>query len=179
MSDERRIRELLEHILESNCDPEEACAECPELLPKVRKRLERMRNVENQIVAFFPSSDAEKNIPPIAPLASGALPQIVSYEVESILGRGGMGIVYRARHLKLNRTVALKMLLSGPYASPQEVARFIRESRAVAELQHPHIVQVHDVGDLDGRPYFTMEFVEGGKPRGRVGRESPTRQKSG
>ena len=79
-----------------------------------------------------------------------------------ILGYGWMGVVYTARHLKLNRIVALKMLLSGPYASPHEVARFVRESRAVAELQHPHIVQIHDVGELDGRPFFTMEFIEGG-----------------
>jgi WD40 repeat protein len=162
MSDEPRIRELLEQILESQCDPEEACAECPELLPRVRKRLELMRQIENQIDALFPSSDAEGHLAPIAPYTSGKLPQIDCYEVEGVLGRGGMGIVYRARHLKLNRIVALKMLLAGPYASPQEVARFLRESRAVAELQHPHIVQVHDVGDLDGRPYFTMEFVEGG-----------------
>ncbi len=73
-----------------------------------------------------------------------------------------MGVVYTARHVKLNRIVALKMLLAGPYASPQEVARFVQESQSVARLQHPNIVQIHDFGDLDGRPYFTMEFVDGG-----------------
>src|SRR5262245_13908502 len=91
-----------------------------------------------------------------------ALPQIPGYEVEAILGRGGMGIVYQARHLRLNRTVALKMLLAGVYAGPQDLARFLREAEAEASLRHPHIVQVHDVGEHEGRPYCTMEFVEGG-----------------
>jgi len=95
-------------------------------------------------------------------ISTSQLPEIEGYDVQSILGFGGMGVVYTARHLKLNRIVALKMLLAGPYASPKEVARFVRESQAVACLQHPNIVQVYDVGDLAGRPYFTMELVEGG-----------------
>src|SRR5258708_5601113 len=73
-----------------------------------------------------------------------------------------MGVVYRARHRKLNRMVALKMLLAGAYARPHEMARFLREAQAIAGLQHPHIVQGHDAGELEGRPYFTMEFVDGG-----------------
>src|ERR1700752_2034690 len=72
-----------------------------------------------------------------------------------------MGVVYKARHLKLNRTVALKMLLAGGYAGPRELERFKREAEAVAALQHPNIVQVHDAGEHDGFPYFTMELVEG------------------
>jgi serine/threonine-protein kinase len=82
--------------------------------------------------------------------------------VEAVLGRGGMGVVYQARHLRLGRTVALKMLLAGAYAGPPELARFQREAEAVACLRHANIVQVYDVGDHEGRPYFTMEFVEGG-----------------
>ncbi len=90
------------------------------------------------------------------------LPQIAGYEVLGMLGHGGMGVVYKAHHLKLNRDVALKMLLSGPYSRPQERARLMREAEAIARLQHPHIVQVHDVGELEGHPYFTMELLEGG-----------------
>src|SRR5262249_40478652 len=90
------------------------------------------------------------------------LPVITGYEVESILGRGGMGVVFKARHVKLNRVVAVKMLLAGAYAGVEELARFRREAEAVAALRHPNIVQIHDAGEVGGRPYFTMEYVEGG-----------------
>ena len=73
-----------------------------------------------------------------------------------------MGVVFRARHLRLNRIVALKMALAGAYTSPHERERFQREAEAVAGLRHPNVVQIHDVGDSDGRPYYTMEFVDGG-----------------
>src|SRR5262249_3105913 len=76
--------------------------------------------------------------------------------------RGGMGVVYKAWHRRLNRAVALKMLLAGPFARPEELERFLRESEAVAGLRHANIVLVYEAGDVDGRPYFTMEFVEGG-----------------
>src|SRR5262249_44493015 len=91
-----------------------------------------------------------------------ALPRVPGYEVEAVLGRGGMGVVYKARHPRLNRAVALKMLLAGSYAGPGELERFWRGGEAVAGLRHANIVQVHEAGDVDGRPYFTMEFVEGG-----------------
>jgi serine/threonine-protein kinase len=90
------------------------------------------------------------------------LPLIDGYVVDSILGRGGMGIVFKAKHLKLNRFVALKMMLNGPFAGSLELARFRREALAVAALKHPNIVQIHDVGDLDDCHHFTMELVEGG-----------------
>ena len=79
-----------------------------------------------------------------------------------MLGRGGMGVVYKARHLRLNRPVALKMILAGAYAGPEERERFLREAEAVAGLRHPNIVQIYEVGEHDGRPYFALEFVEGG-----------------
>jgi WD40 repeat protein/predicted Ser/Thr protein kinase len=156
------IWKLVEDVLAAGRSPEEACANCPELLPDLLQRLERMRRIESQINEVFPSSGIDSNSTETPPrLSHSELPQIDGYDVERILGRGGMGVVYRAKHQKLNRLVALKMLLAGPYASPQAVARFVRESQAVAELHHPHIVQVHDVGEVDGRPFFTMEFVEG------------------
>jgi WD40 repeat protein/tRNA A-37 threonylcarbamoyl transferase component Bud32 len=178
MADEQRIRELVEEILNSQCAPEEACASCPELLPQVRRRLARIRRVEQQIEAIFPSTDSVSGKPATPSRSSEArFPAIDGYEIQGLLGHGGMGVVYQARHLKLNRIVALKMLLAGQYASPQAVARFVRESQAVAELQHPHIVQVHDVGEFDGRPFFTMEFVEGGSlARELAGAPQPARR---
>jgi eukaryotic-like serine/threonine-protein kinase len=82
--------------------------------------------------------------------------------VETILGSGGMGVVFLAKHMRLNRMVALKMALAGAYAGQHERERFQREAEAVAVLRHPNVVQIYDVGESAGRPYFTMEFVEGG-----------------
>src|SRR5262249_7580589 len=106
--------------------------------------------------------DATGGYTPVPRHTCAELPEIPGYQVEALLGRGGMGAVYKARHLRLNRFVALKMLLAGAYAGPHERARFQREAEAVASLRHTHIVQVYDVGDHEGRPYFTMEFLEGG-----------------
>jgi tetratricopeptide (TPR) repeat protein/tRNA A-37 threonylcarbamoyl transferase component Bud32 len=73
-----------------------------------------------------------------------------------------MGVVYKARHLRLNRIVALKMVLAGEHAGPESMARFQAEAEAAARLRHPHIVPVHEVGRFAGLPYFTLEFVPGG-----------------
>src|SRR5262249_14879393 len=76
---------------------------------------------------------------------------------------------YKARHVRLNRPVAIKMMLHGGYAGPPELARFFREAEALAAVGHPNIVQIHEVGDLDGLPYFTMEYVQGGTLAERLG----------
>ena len=78
------------------------------------------------------------------------LPRIEGYEILEVLGRGGMGVVYKARETKLQRIVALKMILAGAHASPRDLQRFQTEARAVAKLQHPNIVQIHDINQQDG-----------------------------
>jgi tetratricopeptide (TPR) repeat protein len=88
--------------------------------------------------------------------------RVPGYEIQGILGRGGMGIVYRARQVRLKRVVALKMILAGSDAGPEQLARFRSEAEAVAALQHPNIVQIYDVGEADGMPYCALEFVNGG-----------------
>ncbi|MFO0841579.1 MAG: serine/threonine-protein kinase [Gemmataceae bacterium] len=84
------------------------------------------------------------------------------YDVLGELGRGGMGVVYKARHLALDRVVAVKMILAGGHASAEAVQRFRAEAAAVARLQHPNIVQIHEVGESGGHAYLTLEFCEGG-----------------
>src|SRR3954470_10045610 len=84
------------------------------------------------------------------------------FEILGVLGRGGMGVVFKARHRQLNRVVALKMILEGKYAGPEHRARFLIEAEAIARLRHPNIVQIYDIGEADGRPYVTLELLEGG-----------------
>jgi serine/threonine protein kinase/Tfp pilus assembly protein PilF len=105
------------------------------------------------------SFSSDLSVPHAAPTR---LPAINGYQILGEVGRGAMGVVYRARHVRLNRLVAIKMILAGPHAGPQQRARFETEARAVARLQHPHIVQIHEIGEQDGRPYFCLELVPGG-----------------
>ncbi len=89
-------------------------------------------------------------------------PTVPGYEIFGELGRGGMGVVYQALQRGLQRTVALKMILTGDRACPKDLARFRAEAAAIARLQHPNIVQIYDVGEAVGQPYFVLEFVPGG-----------------
>jgi serine/threonine-protein kinase len=87
---------------------------------------------------------------------------VPGYQLLGLLGRGGMGVVYRARHLALERIVALKMISAGAHASEKERARFQREAQAVARLQHSNIVQLFEVGEADGHAFLSLEYVSGG-----------------
>jgi serine/threonine protein kinase/Tfp pilus assembly protein PilF len=87
---------------------------------------------------------------------------VPGYEILGELGRGGMGVVYKARQLKLKRLAALKVILGGVHASSEQIARFQREAGAAARLQHPNIVHIYEIGDFGGLPYFAQEFMDGG-----------------
>jgi WD40 repeat protein/tRNA A-37 threonylcarbamoyl transferase component Bud32 len=123
----------------------------------------------------FPTGEAPTLPPPVpsetatlppSPVPSPAAPTepvaVAGYEVLRELGRGGMGVVYQARQTKLGRVVALKMILSGAHAGTRDTARFRTEAEAIARLQHPNIVQVFEVGEHGGLPFFSLEYCPGG-----------------
>jgi WD40 repeat protein/serine/threonine protein kinase len=98
----------------------------------------------------------------VMPSAPAGLPQVPGFELLTELGRGGMGVVYKARQLPLRRLVALKMILAGDFARPDQLLRFAIEGQMLACLRHANIVQVHEVGQHEGRPFLALEFVDGG-----------------
>jgi TRAP transporter TAXI family solute receptor len=128
-----------------------------------------------ETTAFDPNVTAELELGSVLPLDSAELTISVAefspseeapclfgdYELLKTLGRGGMGVVYKARQVSLDRIVALKMILSGRFASEADIRRFYAEAQAAGKLGHPHIVNVYEMDQVDGRHYFTMEFVEG------------------
>jgi serine/threonine protein kinase len=88
-------------------------------------------------------------------------PAIPGYEILGELGHGSMGVVFKARQVRLDRVVCLKLIREGPQAEPEVSARFLIEAQALARMNHPNIVQIYEIGEVQGWPYFSMEFVEG------------------
>jgi serine/threonine protein kinase len=130
---------------------EELCPDDETLRAALRLRLERR-------LRLGPFLQPPTVVP--SPASPPPLPHIPGYEILGVRGHGGMGIVYQARQVQLDRPVALKMILSG--ALPNDRARFKVEAEAVARLQHPNIVQIFEVGEHGGRPYLVLEWVAGG-----------------
>ncbi len=153
---------------------EELCQDCPELLPALRKRLKALgaldavlaneTNPGSATIAKEQKSEIEKLSRQVEPQ-----PVIPGYEIIRELGRGGMGVVYEARQIRLNRLVAVKVLLGGSYATVTSQERFKAEVDAIGRMQHPNLIQVFDVGEYDGRVYYSMEYLAGGNLEDRIG----------
>src|SRR5262245_43698399 len=116
-------------------------------------------SIPGEAVTLPPSPEAPTLAPtsPVGPADESRPAEVPGYEILDVLGRGGMGVVYKARHRALDRVVALKMILAGGHAGRDDVARFKTEAEAVARLQHPGVVQIFEVGETSGLPFFSLE----------------------
>jgi serine/threonine protein kinase len=122
---------------------------------------EPVANRENSPTLGIP--DARKfDHPASGPTPAIAIQTVSGYDLLALLGEGGMGVVWKARQVKLKRLVALKMVRGERLTGSKELSRFLAEAEAVAAVKHPHIVQVYDYGEADGRPFLAMEYLPGG-----------------
>jgi serine/threonine protein kinase len=137
-------------------------SEAEEGLVRRLKRVPLSSPAQRPEEADRPTGDSTHAADPTPVAVVSEPPVVPGFEILGELGRGGMGVVYKARQVALQRNVALKMVLNGAHAGPKELARFRAEAAVIARLQHPNIVQIYDVGEAAGRPYFALEFVAGG-----------------
>ena len=112
-----------------------------------------------------PLTNSDADLGDVLPPPPSANPRVPGFEILGELGRGGMGVVYKATQIGLNRLVALKMILHGDFAGDEPKLRFRLEAEAVARLRHPNIVQIYEVGEHQGQPFFALEFCDGGSLR--------------
>src|SRR5262245_50383228 len=167
-SSEQRLQEILHSYLQAidagkAPDQEEIVRQHPDLADELRAFFADQKKLDLLAKSMGGGSLTEglpnREMP--APAVGIKVRYIGDYEVLEEIARGGMGIVYKARQVSLQRLVALKMILAGELASDAQVQRFRKEAEAAAQLDHPHIVPIYEVGEHGGHQYFSMKLVEG------------------
>jgi tRNA A-37 threonylcarbamoyl transferase component Bud32/tetratricopeptide (TPR) repeat protein len=153
---------VLREQLGEHPSAEEYFARYPHLKDPLALHFEVHRAIGDDVLTETAKLPGHATSPDAAAKSRPALPQPGGYEIVRLLGRGGMGVVYKARHEHLRRFVALKMFEPGRVPSEREVLRFHTEAATVARLQHPNIVQIFEIGQRDGLPFLALELVEGG-----------------
>jgi serine/threonine protein kinase len=163
MAGDPRVLGLLQEMLDFGKTPDEVCRGCPELVAEVRERWMEFRRNDAAVVEVLPDLRTVPDIGAVSPVRPATnLPEVPGYELSGEIGRGGMGVVYRARDLSLDRGVAIKLLRDGYPADSPIACRFADEARITAQLQHPGIPPVHDLGTLpNGRPFLAMKLIKG------------------
>jgi serine/threonine protein kinase len=168
---EQRLERILAdylHAVEAGTAPDRAALlqQHPDLAEDLdsffrnRDEMQRIAEPIKQQVQALPQTGDESGAPDVG--VGSVIRYFGDYELLEEIARGGMGVVYKARQISLNRIVALKMILAGELASPADVRRFYYEAEAAANLDHPHIVPIYEVGEHEGQHYFTMRFIPGG-----------------
>ena len=150
----------LHHAERDGCDTPNDDAETPRN-PGVPETRPLEAGVEFSFDTSFDKRDDTNEFRAAPASVLSDLPQIPNYEVQSVLGRGGMGVVLKARHRVLGRIVAIKLPLVGQFVGAEERERFLREARAAAKLHHRQICPIHEVGQIEGRPYLVLQFLAG------------------
>src|SRR6516165_2263732 len=149
MGGDPRVLGLLEEMLDLGKTPEEVCRGYPELLAGVRERWKEFRRIDAAVGEWLPGLRTAPDVGVVTPVPpAGGLPQVPGYELFGEVGRGGMAVVYRARDLALDRDVAVKLLQDGFSAGSPVARRFTDEAQITAQMQHPGIPPVHDLGTL-------------------------------
>jgi serine/threonine-protein kinase len=160
MADNDRLLDVLGRWEEARAAGRPIAVEslCPDdrtLQEAVRQRIDQRERFRTRWAPEQPSEPAPGTAPPFAG-------QLEGLEILEVLGQGGMAVVYKARQCRLDRLVAVKMVLAGAHAGPAARSRFRREAEAIARLHHPNIVEIYEVGEKDGAPYVVLELVRGG-----------------
>src|SRR5262245_38827310 len=174
-SREERVNEAIAAYLEAverGESPEKFLAEHPDIAPDLNSFIADQAQFQQDAGSLLPApTPAEAGTPADdltrtlqqsgVPSRKEVIRYFGDYELLEEIARGGMGVVFKARQVKLNRIVAVKMILGGQLAGPEDVERFHTEAEAAAQLDHPGIVPIYEVGQHEGQHYFSMGFVEG------------------